>query len=224
MTDVVIRRAGARDLEAIVAIKRRLALGPEPHRGTQRGGFLLGSDLEGYRTLLQVARIWILCLDHEPAGFAVTLADEALRASPVWARRELVTWDPDFDVEPALEGPLAYFDQLAVLPGLRPRYWGAALALVAMNDLLLPAHTHPHAHVLTTTVVEPMVNRAALPYLRRVGAREVGSIREHYPEVGWVRSALHLIAAQPYIAHIAELRADPRPGRRRLMTLAVPKP
>jgi ribosomal protein S18 acetylase RimI-like enzyme len=208
-----LRRATAADLEAIVAIKRSLPM-PSGEQ-TSAGGFLLGSEVEVYRELLEVARVWLLEVEGRPAGFSLTLDDEVLRASPLWARREAIEWEPGFDVEAALGLRIAYFDQLAVLPAVRHRYYGAGLALQALAEQFDEAG---HELVLTTTVVEPIVNRAALPYLARVGARRCGRIEEHYAEAGRVVSAIYTIEVDGYREHIAML-AERGPATRRIVAL-----
>lgn len=213
-----LRRATADDLDAIIGIKRSLPM-PSAER-TATGGFLLGSDVEIYGELLAVARVWLLEVDGQAAGFSLTLDDPVLRTSPIWARREAIAWQPDFDVDAALGRSIGYFDQLAVLPTLRRRYWGAALALQALAELIDDAG---HELVLTTTVVEPIVNLAALPYLARVGARRCGSIEEHYPEVGRVVSAIHVIEAERYRQHLVRL-AGGRPATRRIVALIDDRP
>ncbi|MFO7561620.1 MAG: hypothetical protein R6X02_03165 [Enhygromyxa sp.] len=216
--DASLRRATTADLDAIVAIKRSLPM-PTGERTTS-GGFLLGSEVEVYGELLAVARVWLLEVGGVAAGFSVTLDDPILRASPIWARREAIEWEPDFDVEAALDLRVAYFDQLAVLPAIRRRYWGAALALQALAEQFDDAG---HELVLTTTVLEPIVNRAALPHLARVGARRCGTIEEHYPEAGRVVSAIHAIEARRYRERLAAL-AGGRPATRRIVALIDDRP
>lgn len=211
--DARLRRATPADLDAIVAIKRSLPM-PSGER-TTAGGFLLGSEVEVYRELLELARVWLLEVDGRPAGFALTLDDAVLRGSPLWARREAIEWDPGFDVATALELRVAYFDQLAVLPTVRNRYWGAGLALQALAEQF---EVGQHDLVLTTTVLEPIVNRAALPYLARVGARRCGRIEEHYPDAGRVVSAIYAIEADRYREHLAAL-AERGPATRRIVSL-----
>lgn len=216
-----LRRGSPADLDALLRIKAALPmqLSPGPGRESSRGGFLLGSDPAHYRQLLSVARVWLLEVDAQPAGFSLTLDDPVLRASPLWAEREAIDWDPSFDPEAVVDQPVAYFDQLAVLPSVRRRYWGAALALRALAELFDEAD---HARVLTTTVLEPVRNRAALPYLARVGARQVGVLAERYPEVGPVVSAIHSIAAEDYREHIAALLGEGRPATRRVIEAIQP--
>lgn len=216
--DARLRRATAADLDAVVAIKHSLPM-PSGER-TSAGGFLLGSEVEVYAALLEVARVWLLEVEGRAAGFSLTLDDPVLRASPIWARREAIEWGPDFDVEAAVGLRVAYFDQLAVLPAIRRRYWGAALALQALAELFDEAG---HELVLTTTVIEPIVNRAALPYLARVGARRCGVIEEHYPTAGRVVSAIHAIEAERYREHFAAL-AGGRPATRRIVALIDDRP
>lgn len=215
-----LRRATPADLDAVLAIKRAL---PMPHAGHERGetssgGFLLGSDELTYANLLAVARLWMLEIDEAPVGFSVTLDDPVLRASPVWARKAQIEWQHDFDPVAALERRIGYFDQLAVLPRLRSRYWGAALALRALAELI---DDEAHELVLTTTVLEPIVNRAALPYLARVGARTVGRLAERYEGVGAIVSAIHAIEAVRYREHVAHLHAGGLPATRRVIDASL---
>lgn len=213
-----LRRATPADLDAVLAIKRALPM-PRPDNGaTNSGGFLLGSDERTYAQLLAVARLWLLEVDGAPVGFSVTLPDPILRASPVWARKDQIEWSDDFDPTPALSLRIGYFDQLAVLPQLRSRYWGAALALRALTELF---DDEDHELVLTTTVLRPVVNRAALPYLARVGARMVGSIAERY-EVGPIVSAIHAIEVARYREHIGRLHAGGLPATRRVIDASLP--
>lgn len=218
--DAWLRRATLEDLDAVLAIKRAL---PMPHAGHERsetssGGFLLGSDAQTYAELLAVARMWLLEIAGVAVGFSVTLDDPVLRASPVWARRPLIQWHADFDPDAALARRIGYFDQLAVLPRLRSRYWGAALALRALAELI---EDEAHDLVLTTTVLEPIVNRAALPYLARVGARTVGRLAERYEGVGPIVSAIHAIEAGRYREHVAHLHAGGLPATRRVIDASL---
>jgi len=213
-----LRRATPADVDALIEIKRGLPM-PRAEQ-TSEGGFLLGSELETYRALLEVARVWLLEVEHRVVGFAMTLDDPVLRQSPVWARRDAIVWAPSFDVEAALARRITYFDQLGVLPAFRHRYWGAALALRALAEQFDEAG---HDLALTTTVIEPIINRAALPYLARVGARELGRVNEHYPGVGSIVSAVHVIEASCYRERTAALVDTGHPATQRIMQ-ATPGP
>jgi ribosomal protein S18 acetylase RimI-like enzyme len=219
--DAWLRRATPADLGAVLAIKRALPMpSTSPERSdTASGGFLLGSDEQTYAELLAVARMWLLEIDGAPVGFSVTLDDPVLRASPVWARQAQIEWQHDFDPVGALGRRIGYFDQLAVLPRLRSRYWGAALALRALAELI---EDEEHELVLTTTVLEPILNRAALPYLARVGACMVGRLAERYEGVGAIVSAIHAIEAVRYREHVGRLHAGGLPATRRVIDASLP--
>lgn len=212
---VRLRRVSLSDLESLLAIKRAL---PMPRAaGTRTGGFLIGADPSGYAALLRLGQGWLLEVEAQPAGFALTLPDAGLRASPLWGRRDTIEWASDVDPAAFLADRIGYFDQLAVLPHVRWRYWGAALALRALTELIVEQE---HPLVLTTTVVEPIENAAALSYLSRVGARPVGRVVERHPEAGLFVSALHAIEARRCRALLAELERAARPATRRVLELA----
>ena len=203
-----LRPALPGDLDAILELRRSLPM-PEGVE-TRSGGFLLATDPATYSSYLRGAQMWVLELDARLAGFSLAFDDGLLRTSALWQRREQIVWDPSFDAGAALDTRVAYFDQLALAPGVRPRYWGAALGLRALAELF-----ETHSFVLTTTVLEPIHNRAALPYLGRVGARELGSLDEQLPGFGRLRSAVHVIEAQDFHARVAAGReAGPRALRR----------
>ncbi len=208
----LVRRGEPEDLGALLAIKGALPMPRDPGT-TRRGGFLLGNDPGYYADMLALGQVWVLEHD-EPVGFALVLADPLLRASPLWERRSTIEWTEDFDPEPWFAHPIAYFDQLAVLSRVQLRYWGAALALRALAELLL---VQRHALVLTTTVIEPIVNAAALPYLSRVGGRRVGRLAERYPGAGEIVSAVHVIEAQRCRAELDRLARVGGPALRRVL-------
>jgi hypothetical protein len=179
-----IRRATQADAEAILAVKRALALPPDA-REAPRGGFLLGASLETYRALIDVADVWVL---HDTAGavagFAVLLPEPVLRASELWTRREAIRWDAPAGWTPP-ETHVCYFDQLAVLPDARVR--APELALTALRGAVQSGH----AHMFATVVTHPLQNVASLALLRALGARRVGSVDEEYEGVGRIVSDLY---------------------------------
>lgn len=196
---MILRPARPADIPAMLALKRALALRVLGGAGA-RGGFLLGSDAAGYAELIARARCWVAVEGGELLGFVIVWPDAVFRASEVWARRDRVDWvEPPGDL---LDRPIAYVDQLAVRAGgPRSRRWGAALALRAILETL------EEGGVLVATTVEvPVVNRAALPYLRRVGGRRLGQIDEVYPEVGAIRSAIWAALADQVYARVASPR------------------
>lgn len=175
-----IRAATAADVGAILAVKERLRVslvGEEHERG--EGGFLLGSTAEQYLGFVAQADVLLLEAEGAVLGFSVTLPDEVLRASELWARRERIRWsglDPA-EIEPAR---LGYVEQLGVLRGALGRRWAPAFAMAALLRLAEAGHEH----IFATVVREPFTNLAPLPLLRQIGARAVGRVDEEYPEVG----------------------------------------
>jgi len=210
--EVELRRGGHDDIDDLLAIKRALPMRPQGTTSRQ-GGFILGTDAEGYRRLLDYGRVWLLRVGGRTVGYATAYPDPVLRASPLWARKDLIAWD-GFDPQAIIDQPIGYLDQLAVVPGALPRFYGTALALRTMLDLL-----DAHRHVLTTVVHAPVKNLAALAFVRRLGGRLVGELDEHYPEAGDIRSGLYHFDGARAQQAIAEAARDPSPGTRRILHL-----
>jgi hypothetical protein len=198
-----IRRAAQADAEAILAVKRALALPPDAAEAP-RGGFLLGASLESYRALIDVADVWVLTgTDGAVAGFAVLLPEPVLRASELWARRVAIQWDTPGGWTPP-EHRVCYFDQLAILPVARMR--APELALTALRQAVRTGHQH----LFATVVTHPVQNTASLALLRALGARRVGSVDEVYDGIGHVVSDLYYAP----IAGADERLEETRAGRR----------
>jgi hypothetical protein len=175
-----------------------------------RGGFLLGSTLEQYRTFIDRDLVWVLacCTDRRAgcerggncpgiAGFAIVLPWSTLRRHPAWLSHSAVRLTDPQALDPQALDPqalerlengsgVAYYEQLAVLPHGRDQ--AASLALRALDGALAQ-----HDTVLATTVRRPWHNRAALPLLRAAGFVCIGEIEETYDEVGPVLSSVHLL-------------------------------
>lgn len=150
------------------------------------GGFLLGSDAAGYLRQLERGNVWVLDEGGgHIAGFATTLGPAAFRASPLFALAGDVNWSAD--VSAVLSEPVGYFDQLAVRCGVSARA-AARLAFVALWDVF----AHDARHVVSTTVVEPIRNLAAVSFIERVGGRAVGHVAETYPQMDHLVSAVWL--------------------------------
>jgi len=210
--EVELRRGGLEDVEDMLAIKRALPMSREGPT-TRRGGFILGTDAAGYQQLVTIGRVWLLRVDGRTVGYSTAYPDPVLRASELWSRRERIAWE-GFDPSAIVDHPIAYLDQLAVIPGPRPRFYGTALALRAMLDLL-----QDHRHVLTTVVHAPVKNLAVLAFVRRLGGRLVGELDEHYPEVGDIRSGLYHFDKARAEEAITRAASDPTPGTRRILSL-----
>jgi hypothetical protein len=205
-----IRSARAADLPAFVAIKEALGFAAGTRR--PRGGFLLGCAPERYSALIDAECVLVIEQERRVAGFAVALPDPLLRASELWARRSLIRWR-EKEGEPPPDEPIAYFDQLALAPWAS-RLGAAPLALAAACRLAEGGHVWLYA----TTLQAPIRNPAALPFLRGIGARLVGSVTEHYESVGEVVSDLH---RAPLPTALTGLQSDPLGLRIAAATVAL---
>ena len=201
----VVRRAEAADLRSLFALREARAWRDDAQPGAP-GGFLLGSDRDQYRE--HVARGRVMVSQGRDGGvdaFSVVLDDDAFRASELWGQRHHA--DVPVELVARFEhARLAYFDQLVARPG---RAWASArLAFTHMVDAMRRHHA-----LLATTVVEPVVNGAALPFLREVGFDVVGHVSETYPRIGRLRSAVHLLTRDAFERRMA------RPDARRFGAL-----
>lgn len=196
----VVRRAEAADLDGMVALRHARAWRADAPPAAA-GGFLLGSDREAYRDHVAHGRVMVT---PAAAGgldaFSVVLDDDAFRASDLWERRHHT--DVPAELVARFEhARLAYFDQLVARPG---RAWASTrLAFHHVVDAM-----HRHDAMLATTVVAPVVNGAALPFLREIGFEVVGHVDETYPRIGRLRSALHLLTREAFERRVA--RPDAR--------------
>jgi hypothetical protein len=189
-----VRSATAADVESIFAVKRDLMIAPGA-QAMARGGFLLGSSREQYAFFIAHASVLVLEADGRVQGFSVTLPDEVLRKSDLWARREQIDWQDTLGTSPddaslfadLLTGRIGYFEQLALLPFAPLRIYAPAFALCAAIDLARSGHRH----IFTTVVAGPVANPAPLPLLRIIGARRLGTLFEEYPEVGGIQSDIY---------------------------------
>ena len=189
-----VRRGQLADLDALVALREIRAW-----RGTSSsapGGFLLGSDRAHYGEHVVHGRVMVsIGRDGGIAAFSVVLDDDAFRASELWESRHHA--DVPVDLMARFEGArLAYFDQLVAHPG---RGW--ASARVAFRHAVDAMQRHDA--LLATTVIEPVINGAALPFLRELGFEVVGHVEEVYPRIGRLRSAVHLLARDAFDRRMA---------------------
>jgi hypothetical protein len=210
----ILRRARLADLDALLTIKQRLSVDTGAS-ATTSGGFILGVERDAYQRMIAGGCVELLEVDARVVGFAVALPDPALRASDVWRRRAQIQWVDGVDPAAIESTTIGYFDQLAVLPGIHLRAYGAALGLRALTRLLFGSSPGDpgHEHVLTTTLRAPVRNTAALAYLQRIGARPVGSISERYPQLGTVTSDIYLLRKDALMTRVADMRSSPRVAR-----------
>lgn len=176
------------DAEAMLQIKQQLRMQPDPGVAeSSRGGFLLGSSRAQYEALLAGAQVDVLLDGPRVVGFVTALPDPSLRQSALWQRRAHITWGGGLGAGElaVLEGlRLGYLDQLAVLPDPKYRLCAPALAWRALARLLEDGCDL----VFATVVARPVRNLVTRPLLAAVGAVELGSLEENYPEVGAITS------------------------------------
>jgi GNAT superfamily N-acetyltransferase len=194
---VHVRKASTRDVSTLLEIKASLAVSVASSPDSFGGGFLLGSSEELYLGLAHAGQI-ILVEDDDAQvlGFGIAIESEILRASELWARRDLIEWEPGFDVVTAMSSRVGYLDQLAIRPSAQRQWLGALLGCSIMEHFVATRHDL----VLTTTLLEPMENTASLPLITRASGRRVGTLDEHYEGIGDVVSALHIIPPEGYVA------------------------
>lgn len=190
---LALRAAEEVDVDAIVAIKQRLRMHADQdgEAVSSRGGFLLGASRAGYAALVAAGRTHVLVDAGQVVGFAAALPDAALRASPLWQRRDqIAAGSPALAAQ--IEGmAIGYLDQLAVLPD--PKYipCAAALAYHAVAGLFAEGC----ALVVTTVVARPVRNLASRRLLTAAGALQIGTIEEDYPGVGTITSDVFALPA-----------------------------
>ena len=197
---MIIRPATIGDVPAIMAIKESLVFTHEAETSTE-GGFLLGADEQGYISRIACGCSWVLDVDGVK-GFSIVLPDRALRMSELWERRTEIVWSMPFDELEAKQ--LGYFDQLAVASGPWRRH-APVLAITTIIDFL---SSNPDC-LLSTTVLKPVQNLAAVPYLRYLGAQSVGIIDETDPTVGQLLSEIWL-ADQSSLRHFLQHPPSPK--------------
>ena len=94
---------------------------------------------------------------------------------------------------------LGYFDQLAVSKGP----WRTHAPVLAITTILDFLSLNPD-YLLSTTVLKPVQNLAAVPYLQYLGGNRVGKIDEVDPNVGQLLSEVWLAkesSLRHFLAH-----------------------
>ena len=185
---VRLRRAVPGDELAFLYIKSQLPLvGADK---TSTGGFLLGTDAQTYLRYIQTAHCLVSEFEGRIVGFGIILPDSLLRASDVWVRRYSANWDIDL---PTYENQvLCYFEQFAFLKGHKR----SAVALA--YNLVKQAFEQGAEYLFTTTVNKPVLNLAAIPFIKAVKGIRGGTIDETYPLVGPINSDIWIVSARTY--------------------------
>lgn len=178
-----IRPAQVSDIDDMLKVKQRLVF-KESNGVSTRGGFLLGTDADGYRFRIAQQCAWVID-DNGVQGFSIILPDHALRASEIWSRRKEVQWT--IDPNSIEQSKLGYYDQLAVLPGTSRKY-APVIAIVSIMDFM---RQQPD-YILSSTVIKPVINLAAVPYLQFLRGERVGVLDEVDSVVGQLVSDIWL--------------------------------
>jgi len=182
----IIRRAVPEDAAAFVQIKDQLPL-KLSDGGTTKGGFLLGTDLKTYKNYIKNAYCLVATTEAGLVGFGILLPDRLLRESEVWKKRQHADWYIDL---PFYEKQnLCYFEQLAFLPGHRKT------VLKLSYNLVKWAFDEGHQTLFATTVNKPVLNLAAIPFIKAAGGIHAGNIDEVYPRIGAINSDIYLMAS-----------------------------
>ena len=71
--------------------------------------------------------------------------------------------------------------------------------------LISQSFANGHELLLTTTVRRPVANLAAIPFIQAVGGKQIGQIKEEYPAVGRIDSAIWAIEAAEFFEKVGEL-------------------
>jgi hypothetical protein len=190
-----IRVARPGDAPSFISIKNQLSF-TQSEGSTSKGGFLLGTDIATYREYINEAFCLVAEVDGEVVGFGIIFSDEMLRASDVWNRRHQANWFIDL---PQYEHHrLCYFEQLAFLPGHR------RLVISLAYHLVKRVFDRGYQTLLTTTVREPILNLAAIPFIRTVSGIHAGNIDEEYPLIGRIKSDIYLLEASSFYEQTAK--------------------
>lgn len=182
-----IRIAELNDASSFVAIKDQLPI-KKTDGTTSTGGFLLGTDIATYEYYIENAFCLVAEVNDKIVGFGIIFNEVMLRSSDVWLRRKQANWFINLaDWE---DKKLCYFEQLAFLPGYR------RLVILLSYNLVKWVFDLGYDALFTTTVKEPILNLAAIPFIYAVDGILAGNIREIYPKIGLINSDIYLIESE----------------------------
>lgn len=183
-----IRKAVEKDAPYFIEIKNQLTF-QNVEGTTTKGGFLLGTDVEMYKTYIRNEIVLVAENAGKIIGFGIVLKDETVRKTDVWQKRNLVHWQ--VDIEKYSKQPICYFEQLAFIPGY-------SRAVIRLCYEIIQIAFQQHAALFTTTVEAPILNLAAVPYILRAGGTKIGVIEESYPIIGNITSSIYMILKKDF--------------------------
>lgn len=187
---MILRKSISEDAAKFIELKQKLQM--PKGEATSTGGFLLGTSLEQYHYFIKNDLVFVMEDEGMIAGFSIVLNYETLVGSELWVKKDAIDFPflPDgfFD-----DNRIAYYEQLAVLPGAKYRTYGKQLALKNLLEGF-----KDHDYFFTTVVKEPILNTAPLPFMRAVGFVEVGELDETYPVVGDIKSRIFFLQKEAF--------------------------
>ncbi|MDC1174235.1 hypothetical protein OAT67_02495 [Bacteriovoracaceae bacterium] len=191
-----IRKSTIQDAQHFVRIKNTLPL-PKEKKDTIKGGFLLGTDINTYKFYIENGHCLTAVVKDEIVGFGIILPNQLVKNSELWEKRKQVKWTINFtDLE---EGNVSYLEQLAFVSGHR------MLSIALSYNLVKSIFDGGTNFILTTTVKKPVLNTAAIPYIKSIGGFKIGNIDETYPIVGNINSDVYLIKKNTFYKKIKTL-------------------
>jgi hypothetical protein len=205
----IIRKANISDAAQFVRIKNHLQM-PETEE-TNSGGFLLGTNEATYQFLIQNALCLVSEQEGEVVGFGIAFSDAVVKSSELWQKRHFATWYADILPELS-EKSICYFDQLAFLPNMRKS--SVELAFHLIHQLFADGHDF----LLATTVRKPILNLAAVPFIKAVGGAIVGNINEYYEGVGEINSDIYLIRKSDYLEKVRKFNFFEKYKEKKIVT------
>ncbi len=186
-----IRKSVAEDAKHFMAIKNQLSLNNATDT-TMDGGFILGTDLNTYQFYVENGICLTATNNNKIVGYGIVLPFTLVKQSELWLKRKSVQWD--IELEEIETKNIAYFEQLAFLKGNRK------LSMLLAYKISKTAFDDGADYILTTTVKEPILNLAAVPYIKGVGGKLVGRIDEVYPNYSNIISDIYLISKSDFIS------------------------
>lgn len=163
---------------------------------TSKGGFILGTTVAQYEKYISKAYCMAAEEDGSLTGFGIIIPDDMLRETDVWTKRSQAKWFVGLDEYETIQ--LCYFEQLAFLPG-RQR-----LAIKLAYQLVKQAFEDGAEALFTTTVNKPILNMAAIPFIKAAHGIHAGNIDELYPVFGQINSDIYIIRRGDFYESLAQ--------------------
>jgi len=191
-----IRKSTLQDAQHFVRIKNKLPL-PKENKNTTQGGFLLGTDIDTYKFYIKNGHCLTAIINSEIVGFGIIIPNQLVKRSELWEKRKKVKWT--ININDLENNNVSYIEQLAFLKGHNK------LSIVLSYNLIKMGFSKGANFMLTTTVKKPIVNAAAIPYIKSIGGFKIGNIDEIYPGIGNINSDIYLIKKNTFYKKIKEL-------------------